>query len=330
MSNKRINKAYIRYDGSGRVIPGALLLNRFKPTGGGKWHEIPAYECCNPVTTLALRLLFDDVTNANTLVGDASNVSDWNIFFDLPTYGNPFTSVVISGNEVQLIGGSNIETKFRLFSDYEHLLEVNDSGAIVTLGDETFGGGYFTSSLERCSLPNVTEILGDPANYGAFGGCLNLIYVNLPKCTIIGASTFYESSNINENTLILPYSEITYLNNYTFTNTTFSNVNLFVNVTFMGDLCFRISTPTITSINLPNLEYISDGCFNQCLSLTSINIPSCTNLGSTIGDDDVFFDIIGNTITLIVPAALMTCNAGSPDGDIQYLQANNTVTIVTV
>jgi hypothetical protein len=51
MSNKRINKAYVRYDGTGRVIAGALLLNRFKPTGGGKWHEIPAYECCNLTTT---------------------------------------------------------------------------------------------------------------------------------------------------------------------------------------------------------------------------------------------------------------------------------------
>jgi hypothetical protein len=25
----------------------------------------------------------------------------------------------------------------------------------------------------------------------------------------------------------------------------------------------------------------------------------------------------------------MTCNGGNPDGDIQYLQANNTVTIIT-
>ena len=46
MSNKRINKAYVRYDGSGRVIPGSLILNRFKPAVGN-WKETPAYECCN-------------------------------------------------------------------------------------------------------------------------------------------------------------------------------------------------------------------------------------------------------------------------------------------
>jgi hypothetical protein len=44
----------------------------------------------------------------------------------------------------------------------------------------------------------------------------------------------------------------------------------------------------------------------------------------------VFDGIIGNIITLTVPLALMTCNGGNPDGDIQYLQANNTVTIITV
>lgn len=47
MSNKRINKAYVRYDGTGRVIPGSLILNRFKPAVGN-WKETPAYLCCNP------------------------------------------------------------------------------------------------------------------------------------------------------------------------------------------------------------------------------------------------------------------------------------------
>jgi hypothetical protein len=47
MSNKRINKAYVRYDGSGRVIPGSLILNRFKPKVGN-WKETPAHLCCNP------------------------------------------------------------------------------------------------------------------------------------------------------------------------------------------------------------------------------------------------------------------------------------------
>ena len=49
-SNKRVNKAFVRYDGTGRVISGSLILNRFKPAVGN-WQEIDAYECCNPTTT---------------------------------------------------------------------------------------------------------------------------------------------------------------------------------------------------------------------------------------------------------------------------------------
>jgi hypothetical protein len=44
-SNNRL-KAYVRYDGSGRVIAGSLILQRFKPKVGN-WVEIPANECCN-------------------------------------------------------------------------------------------------------------------------------------------------------------------------------------------------------------------------------------------------------------------------------------------
>jgi hypothetical protein len=43
-------KAYVRFDGSGRIVPSSLILRRKKPKVG-KWIEIPAYECCNPTTT---------------------------------------------------------------------------------------------------------------------------------------------------------------------------------------------------------------------------------------------------------------------------------------
>ena len=43
-------KAFVRFDGTGRVVAGSLILRRKKPKVG-KWVEIPAYECCNPTTT---------------------------------------------------------------------------------------------------------------------------------------------------------------------------------------------------------------------------------------------------------------------------------------
>lgn len=43
--NKNL-KAWIRFDGSGRVVPSSLILQRNKPKVGN-WKEIPANECCN-------------------------------------------------------------------------------------------------------------------------------------------------------------------------------------------------------------------------------------------------------------------------------------------
>lgn len=230
-SNKRVNKAYVRYDGTGRVISGSLILNRFKPKVGN-WQEIPAYECCNPSPSpaLPLRMLFLNIEEIGAIVGDVNSVTDWNTFFDLPTYGNPFTSVSVNGNTVFLYGGAGITLKDSMFDYGDLLVEIDDqAGCVVS-----------------------TE-------YGVFYQNNALTLVNLPAATVIGSY-----------------------------------------------------------------------CFNECFSLTSINLSSCTDLGGTVSDDGVFNFITGNTIALTISSALMTCDSGNPDGDIVYLQANNTVTIVTV
>jgi hypothetical protein len=48
--NSRPLKAYVRFDGSGRIVAGSLILRKNKPKVG-KWKEIPADECCNYTTT---------------------------------------------------------------------------------------------------------------------------------------------------------------------------------------------------------------------------------------------------------------------------------------
>lgn len=50
MSNKKDLKAFVRFDGSGRIVPGSLILRRKKPKVGN-WVEISAYECCDPFTS---------------------------------------------------------------------------------------------------------------------------------------------------------------------------------------------------------------------------------------------------------------------------------------
>jgi hypothetical protein len=48
-TNKRDLKAYARFDGSGRIVPGSLVLRRSKPKVG-KWVEVNGYECCTNYT----------------------------------------------------------------------------------------------------------------------------------------------------------------------------------------------------------------------------------------------------------------------------------------
>jgi hypothetical protein len=70
-TNKRDLKAYVRFDGSGRVVPGSLVLRRNKPKVG-KWQEIVGYECCNPTTTTTTTV---PVTTTTTTVAPTTTTT---------------------------------------------------------------------------------------------------------------------------------------------------------------------------------------------------------------------------------------------------------------
>ena len=64
--NSRPLKAYVRFDGSGRIVAGSLILRKNKPKVG-KWKEIPAYECCNPTTTTSTTAAPPTTTTSTTV-----------------------------------------------------------------------------------------------------------------------------------------------------------------------------------------------------------------------------------------------------------------------
>ena len=49
-NNNNKLKAFVRFDGSGRVVSSSLIVQAFKPKVGN-WQEIDAKECCNYTTT---------------------------------------------------------------------------------------------------------------------------------------------------------------------------------------------------------------------------------------------------------------------------------------
>jgi hypothetical protein len=112
-TNKRDLKAYVRYDGTGRIIPGSLVLRRSKPKVGN-WKEIQGYECCNDVTLtftvtsptindVTLRLFCNGTQihylytpSDSTTIGSLITILN-NTFNVLGAFSNP------SGNIIQLV-----------------------------------------------------------------------------------------------------------------------------------------------------------------------------------------------------------------------------------
>ena len=64
--NSRPLKAFVRFDGSGRIVAGSLILRKNKPKVG-KWKEISAYECCS-FTTSTTTTLPPTTTSTTTLL----------------------------------------------------------------------------------------------------------------------------------------------------------------------------------------------------------------------------------------------------------------------
>jgi hypothetical protein len=112
-SNKRINKAYVRYDGTGRVIPGSLILNRFKPAVGN-WKETPAYLCCNPVPPLPSNCMEIDITTSEELDPESND-----LFLDFEVFESTSSTITVDwGDGTQI--STNITSENQFFEPHRY------------------------------------------------------------------------------------------------------------------------------------------------------------------------------------------------------------------
>lgn len=121
MANQRDLKAFVRYDGSGRVVAGSLILRRNKPKVGN-WQQIQGYECCNGATlttTVATTItnfqvrLFCGGSLTETLISgqNSSSVADlvtklnatYSLLGVFSTTGGTNLTFVMTGSQVQAI-----------------------------------------------------------------------------------------------------------------------------------------------------------------------------------------------------------------------------------
>jgi len=295
-------------------------------------YKIDYVPCGTIITVPEVVLTFDDIANATLMLhlivptGDVTNVTDWNTYWNLPTAGNSFTEVEVIGNVVKLKGGSSITMIDNIFDNQYvvSLLSIVDaSGCIVYCGNQTFGGMNMPINLHTIILPAVTHA----GSYFAFSAT-SLVNLDMHSLVIAQYAAFQScSSMVNFNLPLLTRAE-----EFCFAYTTSVTEFNLPSLTYAGDYCFTYQYDSVlNSIILPLAAYIGDRCFYGAFLLQNIYIPSCFNLGTSVADNQVFYYIEDLPVTLTIPAALMTCNAGNPDGDISYLQMQATpLTIIQV
>jgi hypothetical protein len=128
-------KAWVRYDGKGRLVGGGPILQESKPKNGD-WVEINYEDCCVPTTTTttttststttstttefpSLRLLFDfsdieSYSNSGTTIADLSGNSNDGVFSTGTGNGTPATVTGYSTNGYLNLPGTGSQLSVRL------------------------------------------------------------------------------------------------------------------------------------------------------------------------------------------------------------------------
>jgi cytoskeletal protein RodZ len=144
-------KAFVRIDGSGKVIPGGPILQAEKPTVGN-WREINAKECCNYVPTSTTTTSSTSSTSStSTTTSSTSSTTTSTTTAYVGTY-------YVAGPTAEVCGGTG---------PYSLPLIVDPNA---------------------CSNGNITLAVGTYADYGISNG--STIYINLQNGNAIQVQVF--------------------------------------------------------------------------------------------------------------------------------------------
>lgn len=116
-------RAFVRIDGSGRVVPGAPIFQAFKPKVG-QWREIPLYyRGDNPSTTTTTTTTAPaglQIKWQNPAVSNACNSTDYvsatfdNTFLTATAYTGNFQSILDSGLNIGQVVALSYNGEFRV------------------------------------------------------------------------------------------------------------------------------------------------------------------------------------------------------------------------
>lgn len=202
----------------------------------------------------------------------------------------------------------------------------------------------FKGSLLHNFRPSMIEYIGSDA----FRNCNYIKFISaLQYVSYIGDYAFHNTGNeyYSKNNLSLEISTFNqnfqkYIGTGSFSGSMISSISMGYNEYLngtprnpnwnngaykfnVGPYAFKDSSISSASIQLA--IFVGDSCFENCQNLTSIDLSYCDSLGSTAGNNQVFSGISLNSIKAYIQEGLMYVDNGNPDGDLDYLLSNNTV-----
>jgi len=102
---------------------------------------------------------------------------------------------------------------------------------------------------------------------------------------------------------------------------------------FIGDSITDAGTgllsnnPVLGNISIPNIVNLgSESLSNSPNIIFDFNFENVDNFGSNVFQNNCFIGIIGRTITVTAKTIHQISNGGNLEGDLAYLDSNNTVT----
>lgn len=267
MSNKRILKAYERFDYNGNVVPGSIVL-RSKMPKNGRWKKIQEYLCCNDLITNTVNFTFRiDTFGEYSIFGlidnctnDVTGIIDWN-----DGSVEPFTHIACDGER----------DFFHEYAPGTYTVRVKIDNPIGLGSVELDNGQISITSVSGLSnLQGILQVDIDSSNLG------DVVRNNIKQLDLSGFSSL-ETLNASYNQdlwLIKGLSNHTNLNNLRFSHTSVSTVDL----SYFSQLLFLdLSYTNLKNVNIsncPTLIFVKlDGCSIVESDINNILITLDTN-----------------------------------------------------
>ena len=326
-NSKKDLKAFVRIDGTGRVVAGTLVLRRTKPKVG-KWKEISAWECCAPGNCVNLTLIV--ATTSTMTIGcqstSLSQIAGTNMTGSINWGDGNVTNINDIGeasfSHEYAPGTYNLSVCINNPEAF-YLLEVISVGeSSVFHGLDGFNGvqrlqlnGSGTSSADLKGLTSLGYLyLNGISTITNLSDCVNLNVFYLDGCSITsidftGLSKLTNfSSGYSINITSLDFSPCPILNGIDINNTPLTSVNI-SNCLYLNEL-FIIDGPLTTIDVSANLYLRFINLQNNLLTQTAVDDILVALDNNGLSNGDVQLDGTGNA----APSAIGTAAAANLTG----------------